>query len=245
MLQEIWNNLKSIDFWLNLLNSFKGLGPLAPIILAAIESIIPPLPLVAIVLVNVAAHGIFLGFLYSWVGTCVGCTIVFLAFRHFFRDRFMRFSDRHPKVLKARKWVEQTNAATLYMVALFPLTPSAFENFAFGVSEFSRKKYLITLYGAKLIMISLLAIVGQSAVSAIQNPWFILISIGILVVTYILSKKITKMKIDHVNNKEAEKTDDPLNSEITENTEDVLNSEVAENTEEVLNNEVDKNTEDN
>ena len=113
----------------------------------------------------------------------------------------------HPKVLKARKWVEQTNAATLFMVALFPFTPSAFVNFAFGVSEFSRKKYLITLYGAKLIMISLLAIVGQSAVSAIQNPWFILISIGILVVTYILSKKITKMKIDHVNNKEAEKTD--------------------------------------
>ena len=245
MLQEIWNNLKSIDFWLNLLNSFKGLGPLAPIILAAIESIIPPLPLVAIVLVNVAAHGIFLGFLYSWVGTCVGCTIVFLAFRHFFRDRFLRFSDRHPKVLKARKWVEQTNAATLFMVALFPFTPSAFVNFAFGVSEFSRKKYLITLYGAKLIMISLLAIVGQSAVSAIQNPWFILISIGILVVTYILSKKITKMKIDHVNNKEAKKADDPLNSEISENTEDVLNNEAVDNTEEILNNEVDKNTEDN
>ncbi len=215
MIHTIWENLTSLDFWLNLLNSFKGLGPLAPIILAAIESIIPPLPLVAIVLVNVAAHGIFFGFLYSWLGTCVGCTIVFMVFRHLFRDRFLRFSDRHPKVLKARKWVEQTNAATLFMVALFPFTPSAFVNFAFGVSEFSRKKYLLTIYGAKLIMISLLAAVGQSAVSALKNPWFILISIGLLVVTYFLSKKVTRMKIDNVdtNKSETEKLTDKSDSD--------------------------------
>jgi hypothetical protein len=48
-------------------------------------------------------------------------------------------------------------------------------------------------------MISLLAAVGQSAVSAINNQWFILISIGILVVTYFLSKAVTKLKIDRVN----------------------------------------------
>ena len=177
---------------MDLLNSFKHLGPLAPILLTALESFIPPLPLVAIVLVNVAAHGVFLGFLYSWIGTCIGCTVVFLVFRHLFRDRFLRFSDRHPKVLKARKWVEQTNTATLFMLVLFPFTPSAFVNFAFGVSEFSRRKYLLTIYCSKLIMISLLAAVGQSAVSAIKNPWFILVSIGILVVTYFLSKWVTK-----------------------------------------------------
>ena len=177
---------------MDLLNSFKHLGPLAPILLTAVESLIPPLPLVAIVAINVAGHGIFFGFLYSWIGTCIGCTVVFLVFRHLFRDRFLRFSDRHPKVLKARKWVEQTNTATLFMLVLFPFTPSAFVNFAFGVSEFSRRKYLLTIYCSKLIMISLLAAVGQSAVSAIKNPWFILVSIGILVVTYFLSKWVTK-----------------------------------------------------
>ncbi len=192
MLHEIWKSLTSLEFWMDLLNSFKHLGPLAPILLTALESFIPPLPLVAIVLVNVAAHGVFLGFLYSWIGTCIGCTVVFLVFRHLFRDRFLRFSDRHPKVLKARKWVEQTNTATLFMLVLFPFTPSAFVNFAFGVSEFSRRKYLLTIYCSKLIMISLLAAVGQSAVSAIKNPWFILVSIGILVVTYFLSKWVTK-----------------------------------------------------
>ena len=56
-------------------------------------------------------------------------------------------------------------------------------------------------------MISLLAAVGQSAVSAIHNPWFILISIGILVVTYFLSKAVTKLKIDRVNEAHSETED--------------------------------------
>ena len=55
MLHEIWKSISSLEFWLELLNSFKHLGPLAPILLTALESFIPPLPLVAIVLVNVAA----------------------------------------------------------------------------------------------------------------------------------------------------------------------------------------------
>ena len=203
MLKTIWESITSLEFWSWLLSEFKGLGPLAPIILTALESIIPPLPLVAIVFVNIAAHGVLLGFLYSWIGTCLGCTVVFLVFRHLFRDMFLRFSDRHPKVLKARKWVEQTNTATLFMVALFPFTPSSFINFAFGVSEFSRRKYLLTLYCAKLIMIGLLAAVGKSAIKAVNDPRFILISLGILVVTYVLSKKITNLKIDKKSNSSA------------------------------------------
>ena len=56
-------------------------------------------------------------------------------------------------------------------------------------------------------MISLLAAVGQSAVSALHNPWFILISIGILIVTYFLSKAVTKLKIDQVNKAHSETED--------------------------------------
>ena len=71
----------SLSFWEELLASFQNLGPLVPIFMAALESLIPALPLVAIVLVNVAAHGALLGFLYSWIGTCIGCTVVYWFFR--------------------------------------------------------------------------------------------------------------------------------------------------------------------
>ena len=73
-----------------------------------------------------------------------------------------------------------------------PLTPSAFVNFAFGMSEYSPRTYLLTLYAAKLIMIALLGLFGESFVRAFDNPLLFIVAIGIIVVLYILSKKISE-----------------------------------------------------
>ena len=51
------HQLGTLEFWEALLESFGGLGPIAPVILAMVESFFPPLPLIAIVALNVAAHG--------------------------------------------------------------------------------------------------------------------------------------------------------------------------------------------
>ena len=71
MLQYWSTQITSLDFWKNLLDSFEGLGPLVPVLLAMVESFVPPLPLIAIVALNVAAHGPVMGFLYSWCGVVV------------------------------------------------------------------------------------------------------------------------------------------------------------------------------
>ena len=68
------HQLGTLEFWEALLEGFEGLGPLVPILLAMVESIFPPLPLIAIVALNVAAHGGFLGFVYSWLGVAAGGT---------------------------------------------------------------------------------------------------------------------------------------------------------------------------
>ena len=58
------HQLGTLEYWEALLAGFEGLGPLVPILLAMVESFFPPLPLIAIVALNVAAHGGLLGFLY-------------------------------------------------------------------------------------------------------------------------------------------------------------------------------------
>ena len=71
-----FHQLGQLEFWEGLLTGFEDLGPLVPILLAAVESFFPPLPLVAIVALNVAAHGGVLGFLYSWAGVALGGVIM-------------------------------------------------------------------------------------------------------------------------------------------------------------------------
>ncbi len=195
MLEQLtqWMQLLiDLSFWENLLAQFQHLGAPAPIFLAGLESLIPALPLVGIVLLNVTAHGFWLGLLYSWIGACVGSTIVFLFFRNVVAKHFDRLVGKHPTLQKAKDWVAGFNPAALFFVAIMPFTPSSFLNVAFGLSGFSTRKYLCTIYGSKSIMITLLAAFGQSFVMAFTQPWVIVLTLALFVALYYLSKKVNE-----------------------------------------------------
>ena len=95
------HQLGTLEYWEALLAGFEGLGPLVPILLAMVESFFPPLPLIAIVALNVAAHGGLLGFLYSWAGVALGGVIMFLFWRRLIKRFFWKVASRSPKLEKA------------------------------------------------------------------------------------------------------------------------------------------------
>ena len=101
------HQLGTLEFWQTLLDSFGDLGPLAPIFLAMVESFFPPLPLIAIVALNVAAHGGLFGFVYSWVGVMLGGTLMFLFWRRVLKQFFWKFASRSQKLEKAERWVSR------------------------------------------------------------------------------------------------------------------------------------------
>ena len=55
--------LGTLEFWETLLDSFGNLGPIAPIMLAMVESFFPPHTLNALFGRNVSAHGGLRGFM--------------------------------------------------------------------------------------------------------------------------------------------------------------------------------------
>ena len=192
-LLELIQQIGTVEFWENLFHSFRILGPLAPILLAMVESLIPMLPLVAIVTLNVAAHGMVLGFLYSWIGSALGSTLVFLFFRRLVKPYALRFADRHPKVAKAQEWVNgRLKWQALFFIIIMPFTPSSFVNFAVGVSDFDEKLYIKVMITAKIIMLVLLSLFGQSVVQAIKNPAFLIVAGLLAFVLYLISKYINR-----------------------------------------------------
>ena len=184
--------LFSLEFWVAAFERFSSFGGAAPFLLAAVESFLPPLPLVAIVTLNVAAYGPLAGFLYSWAGSCTGCVCVFF-FMRFALRRFVRLAgERQEKIAKAREWVKTVTTPVLFMILMLPFTPSSFMNFAFGVSDYPAGGYIGALVLAKLIMIGSLALFGQSAVLAMKDLRFIIPAVLLVIVLYLLSRRISR-----------------------------------------------------
>ena len=189
---EFLHQLGTLDFWRTLLDGFGDLGPLAPIALAMVESFFPPLPLIAIVALNVAAHGGFLGFAYSWIGVLLGGTLMFLLWRRVVKRFFWKVASRSEKLEKAQRWVSRFDVASLFMLSVLPFTPSSFMHFAFGISDFDEKRYLITMLLGKGAMVAMMALFGQSLVSSLKNPVYLILAVVLWGGMYWASKQFCK-----------------------------------------------------
>ena len=187
-----FHQLGTLEFWETLLDSFGDLGPIAPIFLAMVESFFPPLPLIAIVALNVAAHGGLLGFVYSWIGVMLGGTIMFLLWRRVVKRFFWKLASRSQRLEKAERWVSRFDTASLFMLSLLPFTPSSFMHFAFGISDFDEKRYLITMLLGKGVMVAMMALFGQSLVSAMKNPFYLVLAVLLWGGMYLASKWFCK-----------------------------------------------------
>ena len=186
------HQLGTLEYWEALLAGFEGLGPLVPILLAMVESFFPPLPLIAIVALNVAAHGGLLGFLYSWIGVALGGTLMFLLWRRIVKRCFWKIAGRWPKLEKAQQWVNHFDTSSLFMLMLLPFAPSSFMHLAFGISDFDEKRYLITMLLGKGVMVAMMAVFGQSLVSSMKNPLYLVLAVGLWVAMYAVSKRFCK-----------------------------------------------------
>ena len=186
------HQLGTLEFWKALLEGFGDLGPIAPVILAMVESFFPPLPLIAIVALNVAAHGGVPGFLYSWLGVALGGSIMFLFWRRLVKCYFWKLARRWPKLEKAQQWVNHFDTSSLFMLTLLPFTPSSFMHLAFGISDFDEKRYLVTMLLGKGVMVAMMALFGQSLVSSMKNPVYLVLAILLWAAMYWVSKRFCK-----------------------------------------------------
>ena len=184
-----WSSqITSREFWQLLLDSFEWLGPLVPILLAMVESFVPPLPLIAIVALNVAAHGPVMGFLYSWCGVALGGSLMFTFWRRGGKRFFLRHARKYEWFRRAQKWGSNCDTSALFTPALLPFSPTSFLHLTFGISDFDGRRYILTLLAGKAVMVAMMAIFGQSLTNALENPLYLVPAVALWVGMYFASK---------------------------------------------------------
>ena len=154
--------------------------------LIVIESIIPVLPLGIFITVNTILFGPIVGFIISYLGTMLGCTTSFVI-----ADK----CEYKIENTKFKKWIEKINNtkfSNLVVITAFPFTPAFIINIASGLSYMTTKKFIVLIAISKLAIVYFWTYIGTTLIESITDIRVIIKLVGILLITYLLSKLATK-----------------------------------------------------
>ncbi|MFS0864152.1 TVP38/TMEM64 family protein [Fredinandcohnia sp. 179-A 10B2 NHS] len=179
--------LKNIE---EVLKEYRSFGPLPGILLPMLEAFLPFLPLFAFVMANAAAFGLWLGFLYSWIGAIAGSLLVFFLVRKYGQKRFFSFVSRHRKVKSLVNWIERHGFGPLFILLCFPFTPSAAINLVAGLSRVSTPQFVLAVLCGKLVMIFTISFIGYDIRALFHQPVRTIIVLIIIFILWLVGKRV-------------------------------------------------------
>jgi uncharacterized membrane protein YdjX (TVP38/TMEM64 family) len=196
---KAWFTLEHI---MSLIQEYRALGPIPGILLIIVEAFLPFLPLFIFVMANANAFGLWLGFMYSWLGACIGAMLVFFLIRKYGQKRLLSFLPNHPKVRKLMDWVERHGFGPLFLLICFPFTPSAVVNIVAGLSRISLAQYMLAVCIGKMVMIFTISFIGYDLHSLITKPLRTVIVLLVIFLLWLVGKRIEvtmnkRLEIDH------------------------------------------------
>jgi uncharacterized membrane protein YdjX (TVP38/TMEM64 family) len=184
---KAWFTLENI---MDLIQEYRSFGPIPGVVLPMIEAFLPFLPLVLFVMANASAFGLWLGFLYSWLGSCLGALLLFLLIRKYGQKRVFSFLSKHPKVRKLMDWVDRHGFGPLFLLLCFPFTPSVVVNIVAALSKISMYQYMLAVAIGKMVMIFTMSFVGYDLHSLITQPYRTAVVFLVIFILWYVGKRI-------------------------------------------------------
>lgn len=182
---------------MNAIDALGVYGPILSCIVIIFESIIPPLPLFVFITINFVAFGKLLGFIISWICTCIGCVISYFLVNKFLRNWVVKKIKNVNLLTKCMHYIENLSLTQLTVILSIPFTPAFMMNIAAGLVNMDFKKFLIAILISKVFLVFFWGFVGTGLLESFKNPKSLIIVVIMVLLAYLLSKLIKKVfKID-------------------------------------------------
>ena len=161
----------SADRLLEWLEQYRSWGAAPGLLLPFLKSFVPPLPTIVIVGWNAAVYGLWLGFLYSWIGMVAGCLVSFAAVRAIADRAFVtRWSER-PKIARTMHWIRTNGFVCVLLLSLLPGGPFVVVNTAAGLARMRYGSFVPAVLLGKGIMVFAVSALGHDPYRYVEQPW--------------------------------------------------------------------------
>lgn len=179
------------EFIINSVSSSSMWGPIFACFLIVIESIIPVLPLFVFITIIFLAYGNIIGFLVSWICTCLGCFLSYTLVK-LFTKKFIK--PNNEKLNKIVNIINKISFSELVMLIAIPFTPAFLINIAAGITNMDKKRFILSIMIGKVSLVLFWGFIGTSLIDSLKDP-IILIKIAIMVMLAYIASKILSKKL--------------------------------------------------
>ncbi len=194
-MNELFNSFYT--FIMGAIDSLGVYGPLLGCLFIVLESIIPPLPLFVFITINFVAFGSVIGFIISWICTCIGCILSYWLVKKIFGNWVVNKVKDVELLSKCMNYVENLSLTQVIVILSIPFTPAFMVNIAAGLCNMNFKKFLISILVGKIFLVYFWGVVGTGLLESLHNPRSIITVIVMVVIAYLVSIIIKKVfKID-------------------------------------------------
>lgn len=176
-----WISSLTEERLLEWLDRYRSLGPLPGIALTFLKSFVPPLPTLLIVSVNAVVYGLWLGFLYSWIGMVGGCLLTFWLIRKLAGHPYWTRWAAKPNVRKAIQRANRNAFGYVFLLSLFPVGPFVVINIAAGLAGMRFRSFALAVASGKAVMIFTVSYIGYDLSRYVENP-LLLVYVGLFIV---------------------------------------------------------------
>ena len=165
--------------------------------LTAIESFIPVLPLVAIILANSIIFGMWLGFFISWVGSCIAAILLYYFAKKLSKLKiFDKYRNRH-KNEKLAVFIKKQGFSMIFITYVCPFISDFLITVLSGLVKFDTRTFISGMMCGKFVIFLFISYVGEDIEVFFKNPLKIILFTIFILSSWIIGKKInSKMHTD-------------------------------------------------
>lgn len=141
------------------LQPFGWFAPIIFIIFQAVQVVLPISPGAIGCVGGVLIFGSIQGFIYNYIGICIGSIVAFLLARHYGLNYVVNMSNK--KVFnKYISWLKKPSFERIFAIAIFlPVAPDDFLCYIAGLSKMKFKKFVIIILLGKPFAIAMYSLI--------------------------------------------------------------------------------------
>ncbi len=183
--------MEHIKWLFNLAQDYWLLTMVVGLFSTFLESLLPVLPLVAIVTINAAVFGMGMGLIISWIGSGLGTVVVFLIVRKFSDSKFIN-KYRNEKTNKIVERLKEKGFKLLFIAYACPFIPTSLITIASALCRFDLKTFLVGMVSGKFIMFIVISYIGSDIKGFITSPVKIILLSIVVFIAWAIGNKVNR-----------------------------------------------------